>query len=150
MIIRAITPAQVECHPQPCQNPVRVHSSSRLKKSTRTAGARGSAWAASPRCVRMRWIVAGFSMAAMSFSCHHNAGIVQCRYQTHASTIKPNACAPSRSRPTCGRHRSRVPMRSPPAAPASLPCAVSHSMPALHQSGLGAIAVVASARQGVA
>ena len=36
--------------------------------STRTTGARGGGCAVSPRCVRMRWMTAGSSMAAMSFN----------------------------------------------------------------------------------
>ena len=64
--------------------------------------------------------------------------------------LRPNACAPSHSRPAGGRKRLRAPVRSPSAVPAPPPCAVSRSVPAPHESGSDAVAVAAPARPGAA
>ena len=60
--------------PSPIPSQSRFPPQAACNRSTRLAGARGGGCAASPRCVRMRVMAAGSSIAAMSFSCPPQCG----------------------------------------------------------------------------
>ena len=158
--IRALPHARVEHLPGPYSNPVRFSESrnAACNRSTRLAGARGGGWAASPRCVRMRWITAGSSIAAMSFSCppqrgHCSMSISNTRFNRRAQSLpsrRQGSCVTAHSRQACARNRFRAPVWSQSAAaPVPPPGAASRFVPAPHESGYDADAASALTRPGV-